>query len=131
MFFLKIRFKSKKAIVPQIITPADNNAVINQFSPQLATTLYKQPNATAIEAYFARHFSSLETFLLLKIHPTPLGERNKRSCLFQKCTPFSSRIGLKTIRLNLIHNDKIGNPFCIHFFHIVFEQNNYLMLFLN
>lgn len=47
--------------------PADNNAVINQFSPQLTITLYRQPIATASDAYFARHFSSFEEFSLFKI----------------------------------------------------------------
>ena len=68
---LKIRFKPKKAIVPQSITPADNKVVINQFSPQLATTLYKQPNATANDAYLTRHFSSFDSLLLLKLYPHP------------------------------------------------------------
>jgi hypothetical protein len=73
--FIKIRFKSKKAIVPQIITTADNNAVINKFSLQLAT---------ANDVYFARHFSSLETFLLLKLYPPHFCKGNKLSYLFQK-----------------------------------------------
>lgn len=34
-------------MVPQISTPNANNTDINQLSPQLTTTLYKQPIATA------------------------------------------------------------------------------------
>ena len=49
-------------MIPQMTTPADNKVVINQFSPQLTTTLYKQPIATAKDAYLARHFFSLEVF---------------------------------------------------------------------
>ena len=45
--FFKVRFKSKKPIVPQIITPKDNITDINQLFPQLTIALHKQAIATA------------------------------------------------------------------------------------